>query len=329
MADLCLYLGITLVGYFIGYRCRRYRQKLRWAGTAQTVFLFILVLMMGMKMGANEEITANLSTIGLTALIITIFTLVFTVLGVYLARKLMGFDKYGRMKRDKKSQEDPAAQKHTDDEEKAKGGVNRMTLLIVLAVAGGMLLGYLVIRRAFAENMSAFDSAIALGIKIGLCFLLVFVGMDLGLDPAVMENFKKAGLRILVFPAVAVVSTLLGAALSGLVTGLSLRESLVVGAGFGWYTLAPGIIMEAGYVTTSAISFLHNVMRELIAILLIPLAAQKVGFIEVTCMPGAGSMDVCLPVVEKATRGDIAVYSFVTGVILTALVPVLVPLFLG
>ena len=46
-------------------------------------------------------------------------------------------------------------------------------------------------------------------------------------------------------------------------------------------------------------------------------------------MPGAAAMDVCLPIVEKATRSDIAVYSFVSGVILSILVPVLVPVIIG
>lgn len=329
MADLCLYLGITLVGYFIGYKCRQYRQYLRWAGTAQNIFLFALVLMMGMKMGANEEITANLSTIGITALVMVVVTLILVVVGIYFARKLMGIDKFGRMKSAAPAPEEAACEEQQPEKDSKGGGMNRMTILIVLAVIGGMLIGYLLIRRLFAENMPDFDRGVALGIKIGLCLLLVFVGIDLGLDPSVVENFKKVGLRILIFPAVTVVMSLLGAALSGLLMGLDLRDSLAVGAGFGWYSLAPGIIMEAGKVTLSAVSFLYNVLRELLSILFVPLVAQKVGFIEVTGMPGAAAMDVCLPIVEKSTRSDIAVYSFVSGVILTALVPVLVPLFLG
>ena len=119
-----------------------------------------------------------------------------------------------------------------------------MTLIIVLAVMVGLAAGGFVIRPAFADDMMTFDRAISLCIKIGLCSLLVFVGVDLGLDVKVVENFKKVGLRVLIFPAVVVVSTLVGAALSAPLTGLTLKESLSVGAGFGWYTLAPGIIME-------------------------------------------------------------------------------------
>ena len=323
MADLCLYLGITLVGYLIGTRVRAYQEQLGWVGKAQTVFIFALVLMMGMKMGANEEITANLGSIGIAALIVTIFTLIFSILGIFLARKVMGIDRYGLMKSKQQTAEQP--QHH----ERVHGGINKMTIIIVLAVAAGLAIGGLVFRPMFAENMADYDRIIGLCIKIGLCSLLVFVGVDLGLDVKVVENFKKVGLRVLVFPAVAVVFTLVGAALSAPLTGLDVRESLAVGAGFGWYSLAPGIIMDAGLVTASAVSFLHNVLRELLSILFIPLVAEKIGYIETTGMPGAAAMDVCLPIVEKSTRSEIAVYSFVSGVILSALVPVMVPLMLS
>ena len=330
MADLCLYLGITLVGYVIGYISRAYRSRLHWVGTAQTVFLFTLVLMMGMKMGANEEVTAHLGSIGLTALVITVFTIAFSVLGIYLTRKLMKIDKFGHLKGSAPAEpSQPAHENATSESASSNTSVGGMTVLIVLAVVGGMAVGYLVIRRIFAGNMPAFDEYISLGIKLGLCSLLIFVGIDLGLDPAVVENFKKVGIRVLAFPAAAIVFTLLGAGISGMLMGLSIRESLAIGAGFGWYSLAPGIIMDAGYVTASAISFLHNVLRELLSILFIPVVAQKIGYVETTGMPGAAAMDVCLPLVEKSTSSEITVYSFVSGVILSALVPVLVPLLLG
>ncbi len=329
MADLCLYLGITLAGAIIGRASRPYRSRLHWTGTAQTVFLFALVLMMGMKMGAQEEVTAHLGTIGLTALVITVATITCSVLGIYLTRRLMGIDKFGHRKGDLSAVPVPSSPEKGGPSEPTQHGVGGMTLLIVFAVVGGMALGYLVIRRIFAGHMPAFDRSIHLGIKLGLCSLLVFVGIDLGLDPAVVEHFRKVGARVLVFPAAVVVFTLVGAGISGRLMGLGLRESLAIGAGFGWYSLAPGIIMDAGYVSASAISFLHNVLRELLSILFIPLVAQKIGYVETTGMPGAAAMDVCLPLVEKSTSSEITVYSFISGVILSALVPVLVPLILG
>ena len=63
MSDLILYLGITAVGYFIGSRVRKYKDKLSWTGKVQTVAITCLVLLMCMMMCSNREITYNLKTI--------------------------------------------------------------------------------------------------------------------------------------------------------------------------------------------------------------------------------------------------------------------------
>jgi len=328
MADLILYLAVTAVGYIIGSKIRDRKDSLGWTGKVQTVALTCLIICMGMRMGSNEEIISNLSTIGVSAVVITVVVMVFSIAGIFITRKIMGIDKYGRFHTEEEKSAGSSSQ--TDAQETdGKSGVNTMTLVIIGAVIAGMLIGYLVIRNIFAGNMDTFNNLAGWGIKIGLCILLVFVGLDLGLDGTVIDNFRKVGLRIFAFPAVVAVATLLGAGISGMLMGFSLKESLAIGAGYGWYSLAPGIIMDAGYMTASAVSFLHNVMRELFAILFIPFVAAKIGYIETTGMPGAAAMDVCLPIVEKSTRSDIAVYSFVSGVILSALVPVLVPLIIG
>ena len=334
MSDLVLYLGITLVGYIIGSRLREYKERLLWTGKVQMVAITILVLLMGLRMGANEEITRNLSSIGLSAFIMTIAVMLCSIAAIFIIRNFMGIDKYGRLRKKEAETEiienaiHEAHEEIEEIEEEKKGG-NLMTILIIISVIAGMIMGYFVIRKSFAGNMEAFDAAAGLGIKIGLCLLLVFVGLDLGLDGTVIENFRKVGFRILAFPIAVIVGTLIGAAAVSPFLGLSLKECLAIGSGFGWYTLAPGIIMEAGYLTASAVSFLHNVMRELLSIVFIPLIAKKIGYIETTGMPGAAAMDVCLPIVEKSTRSDIAVYSFVSCVVLSILVPVFVPLIIG
>lgn len=340
MSDLILYLGVTFIGYVLGTRIRDKKEKFRWTARVQMVALMILILVMGMRMGANEEVIANISTIGVSAFLMTVVIMICSILAIWLARHAMKIDRFGRMQslpvkpetleKSEISAESrrPADQLDAEATEEGGGG-NSTTIAIIISVAVGMAIGYLVIRNVFAGSMDQFDSIAGLAIKIGLCLLLVFIGLDLGLDGTVVDNFKKVGLRILVFPVVVILGTLTGAAACSLFMDLSLKECLAIGSGFGWYTLAPGIIMENGYVTASAVAFLHNVMRELFSIILIPLVAKKIGYIETTGMPGAAAMDVCLPIVEKSTRSDIAVYSFVSGVILSTAVPILVPLIIG
>ncbi|MBR5229531.1 MAG: lysine exporter LysO family protein [Firmicutes bacterium] len=329
MADLVLYLGITVVGYFAGANLRSSKDKLRWTGRVQTIALTCLVVCMGMRMGSNEEIIKNLSTIGLSALVITMAVLAFSIGGIFVARKIMGIDRYGNFRRGEAGVSLDTAEDEVSDGAEKKSGINTMTLVIVGAVLAGMVMGYFVIRNVFAGNMESFDNIAGWALKIFLCVLLIFVGMDLGLEGTVIDNFKKVGWRILVFPFVVAVCSLIGSGISGVLMGFSMKEALAIGAGYGWYSLAAGLIMDAGYITASAVSFLHNVMRELFSILLIPFVAAKIGYVETTGMPGAAAMDVCLPIVEKSTKSDIAVYSFVSGVILSILVPVMVPLFIN
>ena len=329
MGDLILYLGVTFVGFILGSKVRSHKEKFSWTARVQMVALIILVLTMGMRMGSNEEVIANLSTIGVSALLMTVVIMACSILAIWLARQAMGIDRFGRMKNAGTGVLPSEGGAETAAAEEEAAGGNSTTVAIIASVAAGMAFGYLVIRRVFEGNMDQFDSLAGLTIKIGLCLLLVFIGLDLGLDGTVVDNFKKVGLRILVFPAVVIVGTLAGAAACSIFMDFSLKECLAIGAGFGWYTLAPGIIMENGYVTASAVAFLHNVMRELFSIIFIPLIAKKIGYIETTGMPGAAAMDVCLPIVEKSTRSDIAVYSFVSGVILSTAVPIMVPLIIG
>lgn len=343
MADLVLYLGVTIIGYFFGSKLRSKKEGLSWTGKVQTVAITLLVLCMGARMGANEEITENLSTIGLSAFLITVVIMAFSVGAIYITRKLLGIDRYGRVTGRSGEESEDGGQKseqaaadddlveqvHIIEEDEKKQNVNMMTVIILISVVIGMLAGYFVIREVFADNMEAFENAAGLGIKLGLCLLLIFVGIDLGIEGTVVSNFKAVGLRIFAIPLAVIIGTLTAALLMSLFLDLSTKESLAIGAGFGWYTLAPGIIMEAGYMTASAVCFLHNVMRELFAILIIPFVAKKIGYVETVGLPGSAAMDVCLPIVEKATRSDIAVYSFISGAILSILVPILVPLIIG
>lgn len=326
MADIILYIGIIIVSGIVGSKIRAYRDRLGWTSKVQTCAIVMLVVLMGSRMGSNEEVIYNLGTIGLAALVMTLAMMGGSLICLFLARKALGFTKDAKIAALHSSELEAEA---LDEAAEEKQGVNKMTLIILCSVIVGMALGYLVARPIFGENIAEFDSAASLGIKIGLCILMVFVGLDLGLEGTVITMIKEAGWRIMVFPVACIIGTLISAGLCGFLFKLSLPESLAIGAGFGWYSLAPGIIMEAGYLTASAISFLHNVMREIFSILLLPIIAEKVGYIEAACVPGAPAMDVCLPIINRATKGKAVTYGFITGVIMSFLVPIMVPIMIA
>lgn len=355
---MILYLSLAAIGYLAGSRLRNVRERLKWIGKVQTCAIFCLVVSMGTRMGANDEIVNNLRTIGITAFTFTVVILILNIIAVHFAAKILRMNKIGKIiqkgaadmaekcvtvgLRDGADRafdndaaipaaDEPAAYNASADDSEKKSGpaLNRMTLIIIIAVCIGIVLGFFVIRPAFEGRFSEFDTIASNIIRLGLCVLLLLTGVDMGLDGTVFNSIKSVGFRILIVPAFAMAASFAGGLISGLFFNLSVKESLAIAGGLGWYSLAPGLIMDAGFIRASAISFFHNVTREICAIIIIPMVAERIGYLETVGLPGAAAMDVCLPVVEKATCSDMTVYSFISGVILSFAVPILLPVILS
>lgn len=192
-----------------------------------------------------------------------------------------------------------------------------MTGWIVGAVAVGMLAGHFVLPAEWAAHCGGL-------ITLGLCLLLFLVGVDMGRQGNVWRDIRQAGARVLAIPVAAAAGTLAAAAVAGLFLPMSAKDAMAASAGFGWYSLAPMLLADYS-PSVSAVAFLSNVMREVFAIVLIPILARRVGYLECVGVAGATAMDTVLPVVVRATDERIAIYSFVSGVVLSFAVPVVVP----
>lgn len=324
MIYLFLYLAVTIAGYLVGTKLKRRNIRLPWVGPLQTVVIVVLVFLMGSRIGANQEIVSSLDSIGLISLAYTLIILMVTCGAASVARRLLGFDRYGvRSGRGTDGEETLPGSSAREAPEQAGEAprVNHLTLLIVAFVGVGILAGYFLLPESFIGLTGNL-------LTLALCVLLVLIGIDIGTEGTLMRNFRSAGWRVLVFPFVSMIAMIIGSVIASLVLPMSAQDSLCIGSGFAWYSLAP--VMLAEYSTrVSAISFMHNVFREVLGMLLVPLVARRVGYIECFSLPGSTSMDVCLPVIERATSGDVAVYSFINGVIVSASVPFLVSLFMN
>ena len=324
MTYLLLYLAVTVIGYFIGARLKKQNKAWKWVGPLQTLVIIILVFIMGSRIGASEEIVSSLGTIGLISFVFTLVIMFVTVVAFTLVRRLMGFDRYGRRGVAKAAAE--AAEASESDakaaaDEAVKPRLNSLTIIMVIFVAAGIAAGYLFLPKSFVAVSGTL-------LTITLCMLLVLVGIDIGTEGTIVTNFKSAGWRVVVFPFVSIGAMIFGSIIASMFLPFSVQDGVCIGSGLGWYSLASAMLIEYS-AEVSAISFMHNVIREIIGILLIPTCAKRLGYIECYCLPGASSMDVCLPIVEKATDSSIAVYSFVNGVVLSAAVPVLVSIFMS
>ncbi|MCR3956363.1 MAG: lysine exporter LysO family protein [Gudongella sp.] len=196
-----------------------------------------------------------------------------------------------------------------------------MTGKILGAVAAGVALGFFLLPGWVLDYTD-------LIIDIGLMLLLFFVGIDIGMNRSVFGRIRNMGLKIILLPFMIIVGSILGAALAGALLGMPFNESGAVGAGLGWYTLSS--ILMANYSNElSTLAFIANVVREMMAFIIIPLVAKKIGFLGAIAPAGATAMDTGLPIISRATDSETAILAFITGAICTFSVPIIVPLILN
>lgn len=327
---LPLYLGMVIIGYIFGYIFRKKNINLNFTGKFQTILVFIIILIMGLRIGSKREVIDNFKIIGIASLLFTLFTQGISIFVLHFGRIFLRFDRYGIRH---VNNENVNINSNQNVDKKVNTKLNMMTIYIFISALVGMLLGIFVILNLTEKNIlfngdiSIFENITGLLINILLCLLLLFVGHDLGKDENTIGNIKKSGFFIVLFPIFTVVGVFIGSIITALILKLNIIEALAIGSGFGWYSLAPNILIRLGLDNAAAISFLHNVMREIVAIFFIPIVAKKIGYIETTTLAGAAGMDVCLPIVESSTSPLCAIYSFVSGVILTIFVPIFVTFF--
>ena len=337
MQDSIFYLIIGIFGAGLGFFVRKKRLTIGKASLIsfiETAMICVLIFVMSTRIGANDEIAGNLGTIGVYGLLSTVIIFATTILVTYITRKLLGFDAKGKIAEkevisgSETPEKVPENISETDDSGSGKPKIDKMAVFIVVFVVLGLICGRFLVNKAFS-SYEDFESAAAMLLRISLSILMFFVGFEIGIDDSGGGDFKTAGLKVLFFPVTTIVGAILGGVVLAFIIPVTLRESLAISSGLGWYSMAPVLIMGSGHLTASAISFVHNLTRELLSMLIVPFVARYIGYIEAACMPGSPSMDVCLPIIERSTNSTTVVYAFLNGFLVSGTVPILVPLFLG
>lgn len=324
MNDILIYILMAVIGGFIG---KKIQNIYPWMDTLQNSFLIFLIASLGIKIGTNDDVMRNFGRLGIYAFIFTIVIMLGSIGAVSLLKKIFITGKSAPVTSASPSvslqekldyRKDPSG----EDDKGTGAGIKKVSLMIIGSLTFGIIIG-------FVWNEYILEDLIGNFIKFGLCALLFFVGFEFGVRGNFIESLKLAGPYAVIVPVGVILGTFAGSVVISFFMPISIRESLAIGSGFGWYSLAPSIMMDKGYVMAGTISFMHNIMRELISILAIPLVAKKVGYAESVSLPGSSCMDVCLPIIEKSASSEAALYSFFTGGVLAILTPVLVAGFLS
>ncbi len=163
-----------------------------------------------------------------------------------------------------------------------------------------------------------------------LNFLLFLVGIGIGGNSTAWEMIKRNNAMILLVPVSVIFGTLLGSALlSFCLREITLRDSLAVVSGFGYYSLSSIIITRLEGEALGVLALLSNIFREISTLLLTPFLVKYFGRLAPIASGGATSMDTTLPVIIRFTGKEYGIISIFSGIVLTLAAPFLITFILA
>ena len=191
-------------------------------------------------------------------------------------------------------------------------------LSVAVSLVGGLRFGYLFLDTGVKDTLD-------LILMSALDVMIFIAGIEIGSNRGILKRICNlhSALLALAIPLAVACGSICGALLLGHIAGLSAYDSLLVGGGLGWYSFS-SVVISAMYSTEiGTVAFLANMMREISGFFLIPLLVRVHKFLALA-PSGAATMDSGLPVVIKYTNLHVGMYSFINGLVLTLIVPVLI-----
>lgn len=161
--------------------------------------------------------------------------------------------------------------------------------------------------------------------QYALWVLMFLAGASIGADRNSWKVIRSVNFKIFLVPIGVISGTLLGSAFAAtLLPGLSLRETLAVGSGFGYYSLSSLFITDLHSAELGVVALISNILREITTLLATPLLVKYFGKLAGIASGGATAMDTTLPVISRYSGREYTIISVFSGVVLTILVPILV-----
>lgn len=294
-----LILAPLFLGFAVALKNRRLMTVIHY--TVETLVYFILALL-GLGLGQMEGLGSQLG--GMAVQVLALVTVLFlaNMAGLWLFHRCQ-----------------PMATDHHQGG--GSPGYRRLFLAglkPLLAVLTGLLAGYYLLPRLpLVEDIATWS----------LMLLLFLIGLQLrnaGLSlRKLLMNRQGLGIAVAL-----TLSSLVAGAMLIPVLALPWHDVLALASGFGWYSLSGIVIGDALGPAWGGVAFLNDVLREIIALAIIPLLiasrpAMAIGY------GGATAMDFTLPVIRSSGGLPCVPVAIASGFLLSFLSPVLMGIFLS
>lgn len=298
-----MYSGVFMIflplvlGYVITLKSESWHQRIN---KAVSYLIYVILFFMGLSLSALDNLSTNLQTI-------LLFTGTFFIcIGGCNIAALPFIDKWMPIAAQSKASSIPIYLLALE------------SVKLIVVVAAGLLVG--LILPFPIPFISESSEAI-------LLLLLFFIGIQLRNSGLTLKQIilNKRGMII---AAIVVITSWIGGMIAAFILDIPLNNALAMASGFGWYSLA-GILMGDAYGPVyGGASFMLELLRELVALIIIPLLIRRypcstIGY------AGATAMDFTLPVIQNTGGVKCVPIAIVSGFILSLLVPILMLFFIS
>ena len=275
-------------------------QTLEFINRSTSRLIYVILALMGLSLAALDNLGSNLQTI-------LLYTATFFVcLSVCNLMALPAIDKLLPLKTDSSNKKLPLSSMAM---ESAK---------LILVVGSGLIAGLVMpISLDWVDTASEWI----------LFVLLFFIGIQLRNSGLTLRQIllNKHGMVI----AITIITTsMLGGVIAAYILDIPLFKALAMSSGFGWYSLAGILMGDAFGPVYGGASFMLELLRELVALVLIPVLIRSYPCTSIG-YAGATAMDFTLPVIQTTGGVRCVPIAIVSGFILSLLVPILMLFFVS
>ena len=286
-----------VVGYLIPISRSSLLEKIN---QSTSYLIYVILSLMGLSLAALDNLSSNLQSILLYA------STFFLCLSACNLLALPVIDKIVPLQTNQNQKKLPLSSMALE------------SVKLIVVVGGGLVVGLLLpIDLSWVDTASEWI----------LFLLLFFIGIQLRNSGLTLRQIllNKQGMAI---AAVVIATCMLGGVLAAVLLDLPLYQALAMASGFGWYSLAGILMGDAFGPGFGGASFLIELMRELVALVAIPLFIRSypctaIGY------AGATAMDFTLPVIQTTGGVRCVPVAIVSGFILSLLVPVMMLFFVS
>ncbi|MCC4861737.1 MULTISPECIES: lysine exporter LysO family protein [Vibrio] len=275
-------------------------QTLEFINRSTSRLIYVILALMGLSLAALDNLGSNLQTI-------LLYTVTFFVcLSVCNLIALPAIDKLLPLKTDSSKKKLPLSSMAM---ESAK---------LILVVGSGLIAGLVLpIGLDWVDTASEWI----------LFVLLFFIGIQLRNSGLTLRQIllNKHGMVIAI---TIIVTSMLGGVIAAYILDIPLFKALAMSSGFGWYSLAGILMGDAFGPVYGGASFMLELLRELVALVLIPVLIRSYPCTSIG-YAGATAMDFTLPVIQTTGGVRCVPIAIVSGFILSLLVPILMLFFVS